>query len=107
LPTTFNNLLEKISDDSVFTNNSPNMQTPIETQLGIVLWRFGHSGNVASQQQVTDFGDVGKGTVTLITRHVLTALLHPSFINEAVWMPTQAEKDDAKAWVHTHSCKAW
>jgi hypothetical protein len=106
-PTTFDNLLKKISDDPVFMNNSPNAQTPIETQLGIVLWRFGHSGNAASQQQVADFGDVGKGTVTLITRRVLTALLRPSFINEAVRMPTQAEKDDAKAWVRTHSCKAW
>ena len=33
LPTTFDNLLKKISSDSVFIYNSPNMQTPIAAAL--------------------------------------------------------------------------
>jgi hypothetical protein len=37
----------------------------------------------------------------------MTAVLRPGFMQTAVRMPTATEKEDAKAWVQNHSCKAW
>jgi hypothetical protein len=37
----------------------------------------------------------------------MTAILRKEFMEEAVRMPTEAEKEEAKAWVEEHSCKAW
>ncbi|KAJ7333948.1 hypothetical protein DFH08DRAFT_1019754 [Mycena albidolilacea] len=47
-PSTFDQLVGALSDDPVFTNDSCNGQMPIENQLVIVLFRFGHSGNAAA-----------------------------------------------------------
>jgi hypothetical protein len=106
-PATFDKILAKIADNPVFFNNSNNPQLAVEDQLAIVLYRFGHDGNAASLQSVANWAGVGKGTVTLCTRRVMTAVLHPRFMKEAVRFPTDAEKLEAKDWVQAHSCKAW
>jgi hypothetical protein len=69
----------------------------VEQQVAVALYRFGHDGNAAGLQAVANWAGLGKGTV-----HVL----RPSFIQDAVRMPTPAEKEQAKQWVHDHSCKA-
>ncbi|CAK5263862.1 unnamed protein product, partial [Mycena citricolor] len=66
-----------------------------------------HFGNAASLQKVANWAGVGKGTVTLVTRRVLTAILRPDFMSETVRLPTPVEKEKAKAWVEAHSCRAW
>lgn len=91
----------------MFYNNSNNAQLPVETQLAIALYHFGHDGNAASLQDVANWAGVGKGTVLLCTRHVLTAVSRPSFMDEAVRLPTRAEKRRAKRWVKKHGCRAW
>jgi hypothetical protein len=106
-PNTFDRILEEISDDPVFSNNSPNGQLLIDEQLAIALYHFGHDGNAASLQHVANWAGVGKGMVTLVTCHVMTAVLRPSFMSNAVWFPTAEEKNGAKAWVEVHSCHAW
>lgn len=106
-PHTFDRLVEKISSDSVFQNNSPNSQLPIDQQLAITLYRFGHNGNAAGLQNVANWAGVAKGTVLLATRRVMTAILRPGFMKEAVRYPTPEEKEAAKRWVHAHSCRAW
>jgi hypothetical protein len=106
-PRTFDKLVTSIRDDAIFTNDSRNGQMPIEDQLAITLFRFGHSGNAAGLQKVANWAGVGKGTVTLATRRVMTAILRRDFMEEAVRMPTDSEKEKAKAWVEEHSCKAW
>ncbi|KAF8164429.1 hypothetical protein K438DRAFT_1442143, partial [Mycena galopus ATCC 62051] len=98
-PHTFDRLVDRISDDAVFTNDSRNGQMPIEDQHAITLFRFGHSGNAAGLQKVANWAGVGKGTVTLVTRRVMTAVLRDDFMQEAVCMPTPSEKERAKAWV--------
>lgn len=80
---------------------------PIEHQLAILLYRFGHDGNVAGLQKVANWAGVGKGTVLLATRRAMTAILRHHFKSEAVRMPTPEEKEEAKAWVEAHSCKGW
>jgi hypothetical protein len=106
-PLTFDKLVAKIAPDPVFANNSTNGQMPVEDQVAIVLFRFGHSGNAAGLQKVANWAGVGKGTITVVTRRVMTAILRPEFMAEAVRMPTAAEKEKAKVWIEAHSCKAW
>ncbi|KAJ7918221.1 hypothetical protein B0H13DRAFT_2321544 [Mycena leptocephala] len=106
-PLTFDKLITKIAHDPVFTNNSTNGQMPIKDQVAIVLFRFGHSGNASGLQKVANWAGVGKGTITLVTRRVMTAILRPDFMAEAVRMPIPMEKEKAKAWIEAHSCKAW
>ena len=106
-PFTFDKICERIQSDPVFINKSKNDQIPVQDQLAIVLFRFGHDGNGASMQVVADWAGVGKGTVHLITRRVMTAILRPSFRQAAVHFPTSEEKEQAKSWVESHSCPAW
>ncbi|KAJ7166474.1 hypothetical protein C8R43DRAFT_846175, partial [Mycena crocata] len=106
-PFIFDRLVRKIQTDPVFSNDSSNGQMPVEEQLAIALYRFGHSGNAASLQKVANWAGVGKGTITLVTRCVMTAILRPEFMAEFVCMPTAAEKEKSKGWVQAHSCKAW
>jgi hypothetical protein len=106
-PTTFDKIVDKIKDDPVFYNNSNNPQIPIEEQLTITLYRFGHDGNASSQAEVGRWAGAGKGSSSLHTKHVMSAILRRPFMNEAVRFPTPAEKEKGKAWVEAHSCQAW
>lgn len=106
-PNTFDRLVSEIEDDPVFLNNSQNEQIPVAHQLAVVLFRFGHSGNAASLKRVAEWAGYGKGTVLLMTRRVLTALLRPEFLKRAVPPPTESEREEAKQWVEEHSCYAW
>ncbi|TBU27891.1 hypothetical protein BD311DRAFT_633920, partial [Dichomitus squalens] len=106
-PSTFDRLVLRLADDPIFSNNSENAQMSVETQLAIALWRFGRYGNAAGLQQVANWAGCGKGTVDLVTRRVMTAVLRPAFIEESIRLPTSEEKEKAKQWVEAHSCKAW
>ncbi|KAJ7099756.1 hypothetical protein C8R44DRAFT_552807, partial [Mycena epipterygia] len=96
-PFTFDQLVDKLSGDPIFANNSNSGQMPVEDQLAIALFRFGHSGNAAGLQKVANWAGVGKGTITLVTRRVMTAILRPDFMSKAVRMPTE----------QAHLCRAW
>ena len=106
-PSTFDALVSAIEDDPVFMNNSNNSQMPVEEQLAITLYRFGHDGNASGLQAVANWAGVGKGTVALVTRRVMAAILRPEFMKDAVRWPMEEEKEDAKRWVDQHSCHAW
>lgn len=106
-PLTFDTLVTAIIMDPIFENNSYHPQMPVEEQLAITLYRFGHDGNAASLQGVANWAAVGKGTVLLVTRRVMTAILRPHFMDDVVCFPTTEEKEMAKEWVHRRSCKAW
>jgi hypothetical protein len=56
---------------------------------------------------VRKWAGVSKGLVKLATRRVMTALLSPEFMKQAVQLPTDEEKEEAKIWVEEHSCRAW
>ncbi|KAH8115356.1 hypothetical protein DFH11DRAFT_1507594 [Phellopilus nigrolimitatus] len=106
-PATFDHIVEEIGDDSEFTNNSKKLQLPVDFQLGLVLYRFGHYGNAMSLSKVADWAGIGKGTVESITRRVLRAVLKKPFRDNAIRLPTSEEKEAAKQWVEEHSCRAW
>ncbi|KIK45156.1 hypothetical protein CY34DRAFT_22661 [Suillus luteus UH-Slu-Lm8-n1] len=98
-PYTFNQITAKICTDPIFANHSHCKQYPVDVQLAITLYRFGHSGNAAGQSAVTHWAGVGHGTVSLMTRRVMTAILQPDFMANAVHFPTAEEKEAAKFWV--------
>ncbi|KAF5335636.1 hypothetical protein D9758_014792 [Tetrapyrgos nigripes] len=47
-PSCFDGLVSAIQGDEVFHNNSNNPQMPVEEQVAIALYCFGHYGNAAS-----------------------------------------------------------
>ena len=51
-PETFDALYAKIKSHPIFQNASPNEQLPVDQQLAIALFRFGHFGNDASVESV-------------------------------------------------------
>ncbi|KAF7307937.1 DDE Tnp4 domain-containing protein [Mycena kentingensis (nom. inval.)] len=106
-PATFDRLVDVLELDEVFSNNSESQQAPVERQLAVALYWFGHDGNAASQQSVADWAGIGKGTVALWTRRVITAVLRPGFLRKYVRYPTDEEKEEARRWVEKHSCPAW
>jgi hypothetical protein len=106
-PHTFDAIVTAIEDDPIFSNNSNNQQMAVEEQVAITLYRFGHDGNAASLQGTANWAGTGKGTIQLAMRRVMTAVLRPAFMTEAVRFPTAEEKERAKQWVQQHSCRSW
>ncbi|KAJ3846403.1 hypothetical protein EV368DRAFT_52867 [Lentinula lateritia] len=107
-PCTFDNLVFAIEKDIIFENYSETaQQAPVEEQIAVVLYRFGHDGNAASVQKVANWAGIGKGTVLVYTKCVITAFLCPELIHNAVRMPTDEEIEKAKNWVQAHSCRRW
>lgn len=102
---TFDFLVELIQNDAIFSNNSNNPQLPIQYQLAIALYRFGHYGNASSAEAVAQWAGCSAGLVVKATRRVMTAFLP---LNErAVHWPSEDEKSAASDWVEAASCAAW
>ncbi|KAJ7660004.1 hypothetical protein B0H17DRAFT_954421 [Mycena rosella] len=106
-PITFDALVAALEDDPVFANNSNHPQLSVEQQVAVALFRFGHNGNTASMQAVGNWAGLGNGTIHLITWRVMTAVLRPGFMQNAVRMLTHEEKEKAKQWVHKKLYRAW
>ncbi|KAF8801585.1 hypothetical protein BYT27DRAFT_7226771 [Phlegmacium glaucopus] len=67
------------------------VEMPVEQQVVIALFCFGHYGNAASIMKVAFQFGVGFGTVHLVTMH---------------WANDQM-KSEAKDWIEGNSCPAW
>ncbi|KAG6882683.1 hypothetical protein C0992_010977 [Termitomyces sp. T32_za158] len=83
-PFTFDRLVNCIINDSIFSNNSQNKQMPVEEQLAITLYHFGHYSNATGLDKVAKWSGYAKGTILLATRHVMMALLWQDFIAETI-----------------------
>jgi hypothetical protein len=85
-PACFDDILAAIKDDKAFQNDSYNEQTPINQQLAITLFRFGHFGNAASANtmKVALWTGVGYGTVRLFTNWVMLAVGREQFRRSAL-----------------------
>ena len=106
-PACFDALVDVIKDDEVFQNNSNNPQMPVDEQLAIALFRFGHHGNAASTMKVALWAGVGFGTIPLVTKCVVKALCSERFRHSALRWSSDSVKEAAKAWVEEESCPAW
>lgn len=106
-PECFNVLLAAIQTDPVFHSQSNRPQMPIDMQLAIALYRFGHYGNAISTTMVSLLAGIGYGTVRLVTNRIMTAVCWEQFRRAALYWPTGEEKEEAKQWVEDNSCAAW
>jgi hypothetical protein len=106
-PKCFDKLVETLSPHPAFQNESSNVQMPVEQQLAIALYRFGHYGNAASTMKVALWTGVDYGTVCLVTRRVLQACCDENFRCSSVHWADATAKEHAKAWVEENSCHAW
>ncbi|KAH7911007.1 hypothetical protein BJ138DRAFT_1135633 [Hygrophoropsis aurantiaca] len=106
-PACFDVLVASLREDPVFHNRSNIPQMPVEEQVAIALYRFGHFGNATSTVMVALWAGVGYGTVHLATNRVMSAVCSERFRKSALHWPDAAEKEAAKAWVEENSCPAW
>ncbi|GLB38048.1 putative DDE superfamily endonuclease [Lyophyllum shimeji] len=104
-PETFDKLLSRISQHPIFISTGPQEQLPVEEQLAITMYRFGHFGNSASVEAIAQWAGVSAGVVVKSTRRVMTAFL--SLHDDVIHWPSAAEKEAAKEWVEAASCVAW
>lgn len=104
-PETFDELIKRIDDDPIFMSDGPQDQMPLDEQVAIALFRFGHYGNAASVEAIAQWAGTSAGMVVNATRRVITAFLthHDAVIR---W-PSTREKEDAKEWVEAATCVAW
>jgi len=102
---TFDSLLEMIETHPVFLNDANVSQGPVNKQLAIAMFRFGHNGNAASVEAVAQWAGVSAGTVVNCTRRVMIAFL--ALHDSAIRWPSEDEKEKAKQWVEEVSCHAW
>lgn len=102
-PDTFDSLVAAISSDNAFLSGTSNSQMPVEWQLAIVLYRFGHFGNAASMQDIALWAGVEYGTVNVCTRRVIKAVCCDRFRSSAVAWLGPEEKESSKRWVESRS----
>lgn len=100
-PSTFDQLVLKLETDDVFHNDSSNgeSQISVDQQLLTTLIRMGTYGNGASLSKIAAFFGIGKGTVDLIIRRVITAITNSNLRSLYVRWPASQEKETAKDWV--------
>ncbi|KIK81833.1 hypothetical protein PAXRUDRAFT_155160, partial [Paxillus rubicundulus Ve08.2h10] len=78
--------------------NQPNvLQMPMDAQLAIALYHFGHYGNAISATMAVLWAGIESGTIT--------TLLCPYFWRAALYWPTGAEREETQQW--DKSCPAW
>ena len=104
-PETFDELINRIEDNPVFTSDGPQDQMPLDEQLAITLFRFGHHGNAASVEAIAQWAGTSAGMVVNATRRVITAFL--TLHDTVIRWPSAREKENAKEWVEAATCVAW
>ncbi|XP_055353546.1 putative nuclease HARBI1 [Paramacrobiotus metropolitanus] len=90
----FKRIYDLICGHRVFQNESTNIQRPVDFQLAIALYRFGHYGNGASFNHMSFNMGLSCGAIELYTTHVITALL--SLMPQFVQWPDRNEKRKIK-----------
>ena len=60
---TFDSLLEMIETHPVFLNDTYTSQSPVNRQLAVAMFWFGHNGNAASVEAVAQWAGVSAGTI--------------------------------------------
>jgi hypothetical protein len=97
--------VKKIKSHLVFISDGPQDQMPIDEQLAIALYQFGHFGNAASVEQIGQWAGVSAGMVVNATQRIITAFL--ALHDDVIRWPSAREKAEAKEWVEAATCVAW
>ena len=104
-PETFDELMKRIEGNPIFTSDGPQDQLPLDEQLAIALFRFGHHGNAASVEAIAQWAGASAGTVVNVTRRVIVAFL--TLHDTVIRWPSAREREEAKEWVEVATCVAW
>ncbi|EGO05127.1 hypothetical protein SERLA73DRAFT_43594 [Serpula lacrymans var. lacrymans S7.3] len=105
LSATFDVIVTLINNHPIFHNKSNNSQFAVSLQLTIFLVWAGHYGNAASCNDVAKWAGVSAGTVVLLTKWVVVALI--SLYDMVMCKPTNEEKIKAKAYAGSKVCPLW
>ncbi|KIK92399.1 hypothetical protein PAXRUDRAFT_829997, partial [Paxillus rubicundulus Ve08.2h10] len=89
-------LLAALQDDPVFQSQSNLLQMPVDAQLAIALYHFGHYGNAISTTMIAFWAGIGYRTVWFVTNCIMTAVCQEEFQKAALYWPTGAERKKAK-----------
>ncbi|KXN80887.1 hypothetical protein AN958_06943 [Leucoagaricus sp. SymC.cos] len=103
---TFDQLLKKIADNLVFISTGSHKQIPVDEQLTIALYHFGHFRNAASVEAIGQWAGVSASTVVICTCHVQPFLIsyhHLSLLHHSVRVSSLS----AKECVEAASCVIW
>ncbi len=103
-PASFYALVSELKGADVFHNQSNNTQMPVEKQVLIALKRFGAYGNGISSHDVAEWAGIGYGTIDLITRRVIIAVLDTNLRARHIRWPIGHEREIAKEWVEDQPC---
>ncbi|KIM55293.1 hypothetical protein SCLCIDRAFT_81192, partial [Scleroderma citrinum Foug A] len=74
-PLIFDNILDQISNHTIFQNQSNNKQLPIIIQLAIFLFHVGHYGNACMPEDIMQWAGLSVGMVMNCTHHVMAMIL--------------------------------
>ncbi|KAK9373733.1 uncharacterized protein V1513DRAFT_139014 [Lipomyces chichibuensis] len=106
-PETFDALVMLLRESPVFSSmTAPNAKS-VETHLAILLYRLGHYGNGASNEEVASWAGVGVGTVDCITKRTLLAIFQIDLESRTVHWPTPDEREQYKQYIESMSCAEW
>ena len=94
-----------IETHPIFLNDAYVSQAPVNKQLAVAMFRFGHNGNAASVEAVAQWAGLSAGTVVNCTRRVMISFL--ALHDSAIRWPSAEEKEKSKEWVEAVSCYAW
>ena len=104
-PITFDAICSNLQHP-IFTNRSTCNQLPLQYQVAIALYRFGHEGNGVSCEAVAQWAGVSVGTVVNVTSRVIEATLSKQ--SDIIRWASVAEKEEAKSWIEEVSgCQTW
>lgn len=106
-PESFDALVSELEGADVFHNQSNNAQMSVERQVLMALKRFGAYENVMSLHDVADWAGIRYGTVDLITRRVIIAVLDTNLRACHIRWPIEEERESAKEWVENQTCSAF
>ncbi|KAL7268896.1 hypothetical protein RUND412_008462 [Rhizina undulata] len=106
-PETFNHLVSILSSHHIFQNDSAAPQIEPELHILVALRRFGTYGNVALVDTISHWVGVGTGTIELITKRVMIAVLESNLQAEYIYWPSLTERKDHKARVEEISIPEW
>ena len=106
-PLIFDDILDQISDHTIFQNWSNNKQLPVAIQLAVFLFRAGHYGNACTPEDVTQWAGISVGMVVNCTRHVMATILDQH--DEFIYTPDVCSEDMCRVQEFTESwtCCVW
>jgi hypothetical protein len=89
-------------ENTVFASDGLQNQLPVNKQLVIIFFHFGHYRNAVSVEAIAQWAGVSAGMVINVTRQMMLAFL--VFHDTVVQWPSMQEREEVKEWVEATTC---